>query len=294
MEKFIDKKLRQVFEDFQREAKRAGGLCECKGLTYEGGKLPKYSSPLVQQHYMLRFFPAYLAEYYLMYKNMLRQEFLAEILKVLSIGCGCGIDFWGLYFALKDSGKNPGKLINYTGVDIIAWQYQDNLGVEKVWFFNQDITQWTKMDERDYNVIVLPKSIGEFSESAFEKVCNIFINTKFSEEKICGLCSLMDKGKESDADRFLKIAKIMQDRHGFTCLDKLDQYWTVTKEKGIRGLCSNFVYPDDILEKVKSSLNECPTFSKNEEPCKDNCGHLNRSPILKTSFINYNMLRFQR
>lgn len=52
MKQFIDSKLRQVLKDFQKEAEIAGGLCECKGLTYEGGNLPDYSLPLVQQYYI--------------------------------------------------------------------------------------------------------------------------------------------------------------------------------------------------------------------------------------------------
>ena len=56
MEKFIDGKIREVFRDFQQEAASVGELCECKGLTYEGGNSPDYGNPLVRENYMLRFF----------------------------------------------------------------------------------------------------------------------------------------------------------------------------------------------------------------------------------------------
>ena len=71
MQRFIERKIREVFTDFQQEAERAEGLCACKNLTYEGGNSPDYDNPLVQQNYMLRFFPAYLTEYYLMYKKLI-------------------------------------------------------------------------------------------------------------------------------------------------------------------------------------------------------------------------------
>ena len=199
MERFIERKLRKVFRDFQQEADSVGGLCACKDLTYEGGNRPDYKSALVQQYYMLRYFPAYLAEYYLMYKHMLQERFLGESLKVISIGSGCGIDCWGLYFAICDSGGDP-KRVNYTGIDIVKWKYQEILHIDNSYFINKDITEWTKLDENDYNVIVFPKSIGEFSDKDFNIVCDIFVNTDFSEKRICGLCSLMDIGKEGDAE----------------------------------------------------------------------------------------------
>lgn len=70
MEAFIDATLRRVVTDFDATKAQAGRLCDCKTLTYEGGNAPNYDTPLVQQIYMLRYFPAYLAEYYLIQNSI--------------------------------------------------------------------------------------------------------------------------------------------------------------------------------------------------------------------------------
>lgn len=294
MEGFIDRKIRQVLSDFQQQAVEDGGLCVCKNLTYAAGNAPDYGNLLVQQNYMLRFFPAYLVEYYCMYKGLIRFNFLQDQLKVLSIGCGCGVDLWGLNFAVQDTGGDPHERINYTGVDLTNWHYQDDLGIAAAWFINQDITTWTEMDDDDYNVFIFPKCIGEFPEPVFNSICQIFENTQFTENRVCGLCSLMERGLEADQARFRRIAQIMQNTHGYQCLDDLDEYWTVTEDQGLRAICPSFVYPNDIRPHVSALLNECPTFTHNGEPCDDDCENLNRWPILKASFINYNLLRFER
>lgn len=294
MQDFIEDKIRSIYSDFQQEAKKAGELCACKELTYAGGNTPDYTNPLVLQNYMLRFFPAYLAEYFLMYMQLFNHKFLTEKLNVLSIGCGSGIDLWGLYFAVKETGKDPGSFIRYTGVDIAPWVYQDKLGLKKVRFLTQNIADWKKMDRNDYNVFVFPKCIGEFPANIFESICKMFEKTQFSEKKVCGLCSLMDKGMNSDADRFRRIAQIMMESHGFHCLDELNNYWTAKRNEGLRAICPSFVYPDDILDRVKYLLNECPTYGEKEKACENDCANLNRWPILRTTSLKYKLLRFER
>ncbi|MDX2111762.1 MAG: hypothetical protein SFY80_16130 [Verrucomicrobiota bacterium] len=295
MENFIKQKIEAVFTDFQKQAKNDGQLCACKGLTYVGGLSPDYNSPLIQQNYMLRFFPAYLAEYYIMYKEMLKLRFLPDRLKVLSIGCGCGVDLWGLYFAIIDLGGVPGDRIEYTGVDLADWQYRDKLDMTHVRFLTQDITVWNRLDADDYNVFVFPKCIGEFPAPVYKSICNIFDNTHFQQTHICGLCSLMDKGIDADADRFNGIAQIMQDKHGFHCLDELNIHWHVEDQNiGLRTICPSFVYPNTHIERVKTLLNQCPNYVQHGEACKDDCIILNRSPILTSKYINYKLLRFER
>jgi hypothetical protein len=295
MQQLIRQKLETVFADFQRQAAQERRLCVCKELTYEDGRTPDYENPLIQQNYMFRFFPAYLAEYFLMYRNMLNQTFLPENLKVLSIGCGCGVDLWGLNFALLDLGADPAARINYTGIDLVPWAYQDNLGLPNARFLNQDITAWDRLDATDYNVFVFPKCIGEFPAQVSDSICAMFRNTNFNLARVCGLCSLMEKGKTADAARFTRIADIMRNTHGFRCLDETDTYWHARNpNQGLRAICYDFVYPQEIIDRVKVLLQECPTYQENGQGCQGDCNTLNRSPILKATYMNYKLLRFQR
>ncbi|MFC1588032.1 hypothetical protein ACFL54_06970 [Planctomycetota bacterium] len=295
MQAFIHEKTHRFFRTFKRRMKKHGKLCDCKTLTYEGGDIPDYENKILQPYYLLRYFPAYLAEYYLMYKKMLRSLFLKnQQLKVLSIGCGSGIDLWGLYFAIKNKHLNPDEKIDYTGVDLVNWRYFDNMELEDVYFYQKNIADWEEMDEDNYNVIVFPKSIGEFSVPDFASLCKMFENTTFSEDRICVLCSLMELGRGSDMNRCKKIANILTKKHGYSCLDDTSKYWHY-KEAGIRKYCWDFVYPDNIKNYLDGLQRHCPTYIENGNvSCKDDCDNLNRSPILKTTYINYSMLRFKR
>jgi hypothetical protein len=179
-------------------------------------------------------------------------------------------------------------------VDIIDWQYQDTMGLKNAKFITQSITEWDKLDDDSINVFAFPKCIGEFPDDVFDKVCEIFKNTTFKANRIIGICSLMEKGKNADAARFKKIAGIML-AHGFRCLDDLDSYFTAqAPDKGLRKICPEFVYPDVIKSRVEALLDECPKYVQQKHSCKADCHELKRSPILKATFVNYQSLRFER
>ncbi len=295
MRDFIDAKLRKVLSDFDQSAVQAKGLCACKGLTYASGHTPNYSDPLVQQYYMLRYFPAYLVEYFLMYQQLLQANFLPAKLNVLSIGCGCGVDFWGLYFALKKQTGNCAALSSYTGIDLVRWQYLDAQGLPNVRFLPQNITAWQSLNRNDYNVFLFPKSIGEFPQSVFNHTQGMFARSSFAQDRVCGLCSLMDKGLNHDAGRFACIAHTMETSHKFQCLDDVDTHWNMPKNEGLYNVCSDFIYPNDIKSVVENILEKCPTWVANGQTCLSDCAsQINKSPILRTSFIKYQLLRFER
>lgn len=295
MRSFIDAKLRQVLSDFDQSAAQAKGLCACKGLTYASGHTPKYSDPLVQQIYMLRYFPAYLVEYYLMYQQLLWTNFMSGKFKILSIGCGCGVDLWGLYFALRKQGGDCAALIDYTGIDLAPWQYFDDLGLPTARFIRRDITSLNRLKRSDYNVVVFPKCIGEFPPGVFNKICDIIKQSLFQENRVCGLCSLMDKGCSYDETRFSRVAQTLQTTHGFELLDENDTHWHVPKKCGLKAICKGFDYPEDILNSVKANLDKCQTNTANGHSCEKDCDEqLNKSPILTTSYVKYQMLRFER
>lgn len=199
MESFIESRMAAVVQDFKAHIKETGCLCDLKTLTYEGGNTPDYSQEFVQQYYMLRFFPAYLFEYYYVYRKIFAEKLVDPPLNVLSIGCGCGVDYFGLDQALR---LHPmyAPDIRYTGIDVVRWKYTDKLGRDgSVFFLNQDITQWDKLDETSYNVIMFPKSIGEFSHPVFTHIKTMLQNSTFEQDRVCLACSLMDLGKESCA-----------------------------------------------------------------------------------------------
>lgn len=301
MQEFIKSKLETVYSDFCEAAENSEGLCALKKFSFAGGGSPDYADPLVRKYYMLKYFPAYLAEYYLMYSKLIRNKFLPEDdIDILSIGCGCGVDYWGFHFSAKKRLKdNFRSTSSYTGYDIIPWEYREDIDNVNVKFFNSDIGDVKNLHSGKfaYNLIVFPKSISDLPEEAFKKLLKAFEATKFKRYKIAILCSLMldDDAQEYDWKRLNKIIEIMKEKHGYTCEDDLDTYYTgPDPKKGLRKAVPNFVYGLDIDSTISSTLNHCPNFIDNDESCKPNCSDINQQPILTQKYVNYAIRRLTK
>ena len=83
MESFIESRMAKVAREFRATIEKAGCLCDLKALTYEGGKTPDYSQAFVQQYYMLRFFPAYLFEYFTIYRKIFEKKLVTAKSQIL-------------------------------------------------------------------------------------------------------------------------------------------------------------------------------------------------------------------
>lgn len=292
MKDFIAKKTQEIYEDFLANLRDADGLCRLKNLTYEGGNRPDYGDKFIQQYYMLRYFPAYLVEYFLMYKKLFRYNFLNSSLKVLSLGCGCGLDYWGLHFAAQNRGVSLDDMV-YRGVDIVKWNYRHNFNHHDVKILKKDISTIPKFNRKDYNIIIFPKSIGEFPDDVFDTIEQILADSQFNHQRICVLCSVMKEShtQASDIARFRRIAKILKKHHSFKCYPhKFIKY----QDRGINLLCSDFDYPNEIKAILDSLLNQCPKFILNGEACEHTCNSLNRSPMLRAKYFNYQIARFEK
>lgn len=226
MKNFIIDKMNEIYDDFMLELDEVKYYCDLKGLRYDGNNIPDYNNPLIQKYYLLRYMPAYLIEYYLMYKKMFKLNFLDLNPNIISFGCGCGIDLWGAKFA-RD--KNfPEIDISYTGIDMVDWDYRDNLDMEEAYFINKDINEIERLDEYNYNIIIFPKSIGEFDTNTFLKLKDIIANTYFIENKIILLSSIRNTRCNFDIDRLIEIIDIFTNKHNYISLDGKEIYWYYT------------------------------------------------------------------
>lgn len=292
---FMKDKMNDIFEDFEFEVGRLGSCCILKDLRYNNGNIPDYSVPIIQQLYLLRYFPAYFIEYYDIYKDLISKNFIEEY-KVLSIGAGCGVDYYGLYFALKEKDISNIDGICYTGIDLIEWSYRDTMGNNEVEFINEDITQWDDIGWNGYNVIIFPKSIGEFTDKDFNQLLGIFQNSDFIEDKIVLVSSVREQNDSVDTNRMKQIINVFEGTHKYHCLDKKTEYTYYKENVGLAKYFKNFNYPDEILAYITSIIDKCKVYEENWfESCEQNCATLlNKYPILKTGHIKYQIKRLER
>ncbi|MBW2100623.1 MAG: hypothetical protein JRG68_07715 [Deltaproteobacteria bacterium] len=155
MEEFINNFLKLVADNFHRDISKMKSLCELKNLRFDSlNYQPNYNNTAIQRLYLLRYAYAYISEYYYLY-NLIFDRNLNKKLNVLSIGAGCGLDYYGAYFA-----NNGNKVdLKYCGIDIVDWEDKQSIGEYNI--FIEDLAESDLSKFEDVNIILFPKSLFE-------------------------------------------------------------------------------------------------------------------------------------
>lgn len=281
--------MEDIYNDFLANVNQEFNLCLLHDMNFYKHHLPDYNKPMIQQHYLLRFFPAYLFEYKEIYSHIIKDNHIDTPFNILSLGAGCGLDYYGLELALRDVNKNVAEYVYYTGIDKIDWLYRDTLENNDCEFINCDITEATSLAREDYNIIIFPKSIGEFSGEGFNNIIECFKQSSFTEECICLVSSMRDTQHHIDSDRFKQLLNVFTTHKNYQRLD-LDIDYFYFSNNAIITLDQNFVYPDEIKGFLTSLQDQCGSYEPGNINCDDICPtHINRSPILRAGHIKYQL-----
>lgn len=286
----IETKMSEIYKDFLENLNIEHCFCMLHDMNYANNHLPDYHQPLIQQHYLLRYFPAYLFEYKQIYSQILENNYIDLPFKVLSVGTGCGLDYYGLELALKDFNMSVVENVYYTGVDKVDWLYRDTLENDNCEFINLDITEENSLPRDDANIIIFPKSIGEFSHEGFQNVLECFRETSFTEERICIVSSMRDTYFQMDMARFQRIIELLTKQKNYRTIDSDVDYCQYYND-AITTIDQNFIYPDEIKEFLCTLHSKCNGYERNTFECDSACPPLiNRSPILRAGHIKYQIV----
>lgn len=263
-------------------------LCDLKTIRFDNANSPDYTKEEIQQLYLLRYYPAYLCEYYYLYKQVVATRKLNK-LSILSIGCGCCVDYHGAYLAKERDFKD----ISYCGVDIIDWDYKESLGNPNFKIIITSIRDFEIPEVNDYNIIIFPKSISEFDNESFDSFLDIMSKSEFAQNDIFIISSSMNIGFQHDESRYKRVLEVLIAK-GFE-----NETYNPTKEiknKGWLGfLVSGFNYPDEIKSFIESLASKCQKFIANNKNCEPNCQEqLNKSPILNARNISFQINHLQK
>ncbi|MBE5965398.1 MAG: class I SAM-dependent methyltransferase, partial [Lachnospiraceae bacterium] len=175
-----------------------------------------------------------------LYKNY--PNLLNDTTRILSIGCGTGIDS----MALNKINNN----ICYYGVDRLDWNYK-YLNDNTVYYI-EDINNWlNNMTELNINVICFPKSISELEDdkiiSAARRISEI---NRDSDLYILVFLRANDFTLSDDIDKSEKfIDELINNGYNRSGGNVKDQYTTfVRKSEGIFKYNGFYEYPNDGVE----------------------------------------------
>ena len=279
MQTFINKFLENAFAKFKHYQSRNSRLCKLKDLDFQAGHSPCYSDEWVQSLYLMRYFYAYFTEYYCLYQDTL--SWIEAEPKILSIGCGCGVDGAALYFA------SLSKKFQYIGYDCVNWE----LNVKN---FLPSPTSAIDIRSNDItttcfppsNVLMFPKSLSDIDEIVFAKFVNN-LSADFFEKKIIILSSIMAEGIGYDVERMRVIVSKMESL-GYK-LTKGNIEPIVFQNPQACCTYINSTFPEEIKDFIGNLKDQC-------EANNDDCSRCNisRHPKLTTHSARFQQLVLER
>ena len=297
LQEFIENKMRMISDDFYQNLNMKKCYCELKQFRFDSNNIPNYNKQIFQQYYLLKYLPGYFVEYYYIYSSIINDKFIEDDLNILSVGCGAGIDLWSAHYAFLNNAYN--RRIRYTGLDIVDWGYWDDCD-EEAYFLNNDINHLNKLDEEEYNIIIFPKSIGEFDSRCFDKLKECIENTNFTKEKIIFIASMRKARAQEDVSRFSEIISLMINKN-YYALDNHNRWNIFRKKKNgydyrISDIISNLKYPSNIEELVTTFYKNCEGYKDNGlKCCESECKEIfTRRPIKTMSQVAYTIIRLEK
>ncbi|MDE7158247.1 MAG: hypothetical protein K2N74_01600 [Clostridiales bacterium] len=292
--------ISRVYSDFEKYINGQEKLCDLKKATFYGDRLPDYTNEHVQQVYLLRYCLAYAYEYKRMYETVFLRGGFSPKVEVVSIGCGSMLDYWSCAEVVNTYGDYS---IDYTGIDLNDWKYKiEKRKHDVVRFLQQDVVDWLyAIAGLTADIVIFPKSISEFSDEVFDKICESFGRKPIVKDRFHLMVTLrydpqMGKVKEDDMDKSVKLYNAIRAK-GFLCNDDINR--TLPEIKGDR-------YIDEADETLSfpqefewNSLNyltdKCCASDDEKAKCLHDCENIiNRVPMLSTKYACYRIFTFYR
>lgn len=283
--KYIASLMNDCYHRFSARTFRENELCSLRRFDTSDWR-PDYSNPLHREFYLLRYAPAYISEYYLIYKHIFDKDFLAkgEYVAALSLGCGAMLDLVGLECARRDSTAFVSAKAYYYGVDISDWGCELTKIIRNAYLFLDGIARFDHDDaECKYDIIMFPKSIADLDEAELmdfaEDIPRNALQKRFC---VVNVPSSDISGGRQLAETFCRR---ICERLGYSIVEKEPISWWEPEGRNMYFstlLENGYFYPKDILDALSAvsercTTTECPDVRR--ERCKR---ILNKSPILMT------------
>ena len=292
----ITEYLEWIYRDFKIQNEQAY-LCQLKGLTFESGCLPDYQNIQIQRLYLLRYAFAYGFEYTTIYAEALERLHKPDEVSVASIGCGTFIDYWSLVQAIERRQKIQCK-VRYVGIDEIDWSYKFAKRMIDEIYFNQGNAKHFFASNAQFisDIYFFPKSISEFTAEEMNIMTENLKNKPIIKDKLILCFSLRADiaNREADLKKTQQVIDAFKE-NGFEQKNLNYRFTYFPENRGIAAYDSQYVYPQQAYDYIKNLNQKCSKYIEQGANCKNSCSeYLNRSPILKTGTIFYQLIDLER
>ena len=266
----IDEIKNELTHYLKLESENGSKLCE---LNYTDGNIPEYKDIGIQMLYLFRYMYAYSFEYREMYETLFLENNYENEVRVLSLGCGNYMDYWGLVHT-----KNVPKRVQYTGVDIINWEYKfQKREQDEISFENCDIFYYLKNCKNiNYDIVTIPKSMSEVFD--FTPLSDTLKLIALKNGKVHLLISF--RPNDDDTDKIKKIFEELNKDSNLT-LKKIDSKFS-DKTKYPQSFIGNYGHYIPLVECQafeKELEKKCSEIKSKNKCINNNCVGLNRSPL---------------
>ena len=294
----VNEKLDQIFIDFKASL-NTEDICQLKDFNYKDDTIPDYSNKFIQKYYLLRYLAGYFAEYTYIYREILNRHFLDMDVEILSLGCGCGIDLLGAREAAQEMNNGVKNSIynikTYNGIDRIFWDYQERFPDEmNANYIELNIGDRDRIVYKDYNVVIFPKSIGEFTDDEFNHIVELIKEAEFRKERIALIGSMRKARNDIDKERLETILTTLVNYQNYEVKEVLKEPEDL-RTKRIEHVVSNFVCPQNIKSFISNLITQCKKICSGERPCDMLCHRtLTNYPICTLSQATYETILLER
>jgi hypothetical protein len=283
--------LLNIYENFLEEQDY---WCEIVNSQFSNSQYKQYDNKhytqrYIEQYYLLKYAPLYFEEYYEIYYEFLK-HYKKEDIRILSIGVGAGLDFWGFTDVIVHLNKSID--VDYIGIDLVDWKYR----FKDIRFLQKSLDDLSYEDFNNFtrgtaNVIIFPKSIIEMDISTIKKLANFLINTLsnkyYVNRDIWFIISYIKKGsKISGIDKFKIIYDIFIENNYQLVHGNIDKHnESIDKEHKI-------IYPFDYKNSwMKNIQTYC--YSKCNQIQIKKCSLVGQYPMLYKKHIAYGIYNFK-
>ena len=297
--------LNIAFEGLKKDLAPRADYCDLRDASFDDQTSIDYSNPRVQNLYLLRYLPAYLAEYTALYSMILHHNYISNPIRVLSIGCGCGLDCMGLMLC-KDPAtgrylwEDPSRVI-YHGVDITRWALGERFVDETFKIFLEDAGSWTPPAGALYNVVIFPKSLSDIPYPSFLSFRKTLLSAGILQKKFVFAVSYGRVARAAwEKLKFVGVVSKCRET-GFCPLLGDDPAMIEQSDDPtllLNDLYPDFSYPPDIRDYLLNLSSACPagngsqiTRLKQCDTCKD---ALDRNPMSNLRYLGLNVVRMCR